>query len=86
MWNGEAFDIQRKGVSKGESLETMLKILAIEKDEVIAIGDRINDKELLDAAGIGVSADRKVLPAKYWTIGYGLPGEALTNYLLGAIK
>jgi HAD superfamily hydrolase (TIGR01484 family) len=82
MWNGEAFDIQKKEISKGEGLKKLLEFLKIEKSETIAIGDRVNDKELLEVAGIGVSADPEVLPAEFWTIGNFLPGEALVQYLL----
>ncbi len=83
MWNGEAFDIQRKNVNKGMGLEKLLKVLNIQKEEVIAIGDRVNDKELLDVAGIGVSADSNALKAEYWTKDNNkLPGDILVQYLL----
>jgi len=82
MWNGEAFDIMPKDISKGESLKFLLQYLKISKDETIAIGDRVNDKELLEAAGIGVSADQEKLPAEYFTLGKFLPGDALVQYLL----
>jgi HAD superfamily hydrolase (TIGR01484 family) len=82
MWNGEAFDIQRKNVSKGEGLKKLMELLCIEKDETIAIGDRINDKELIETAGIGVSADEKVLKADYWTSDEKMGGEILADYLI----
>lgn len=82
MWNGEAFDIQSKDISKGAALERLIRELGLEKEQVIAIGDRINDKEMLDIAGIGVSADKEALPAEYWTVSDKLPGEALVDYLL----
>ena len=81
IWNGEAFDIQKKEVSKGAGLQKLMEHLNIKREETIAIGDRINDKELLEASGIGVSADREVLPAEYWTEGEGMPGEILAYYL-----
>ena len=84
MWNGEAFDIQKKNVSKKSGLKDILTLLKIKKDEVIAIGDRINDKELLKIAGIGVSADIRKLKAEYYinTTKNELPGEILVDYLL----
>ena len=82
MWNGEAFDIQKKIVSKGEGLKRLMEVLKIEREQTIAIGDRINDKELIEAAGIGVSADPENLKAEYWTIGEKLAGEVLVEYLL----
>jgi len=82
MWNGEAFDIMAKKVSKGAGLEKLLDSLGIKKEEVIAIGDRINDAELLQTAGIGVSADIDGLTADYWTKGEELGGGILAKYLL----
>ncbi len=82
MWNGEAFDIQKKIVSKGEGLRRLMEKLKIGKEETIAIGDRINDKELIETAGIGVSADADKLKAEYWTLGEKLGGETLVDYLL----
>lgn len=82
MWNGEAFDIQRKEVSKGAGLAKLMERLNITREETIAMGDRVNDKELLEVAGIGVSADKEALPAEYWTEGEGMPGEILARYLL----
>lgn len=82
MWNGEAFDIQRKDISKAAGLERLMGYLEIRPEEALAIGDRINDREMIQLAGIGVSADQRNLPAEYWTIGSGLPGELLAEYLV----
>lgn len=96
MWNGEAFDIQPKCVSKGTALRTILRRTRmpasgigsyhpsrhIHKENVLAMGDRINDKEMMEEAGIAVSADIDALEAPYYTIGEGLPGEILVDYLL----
>lgn len=86
MWNGEAFDIQKKTVSKGEGLKRLIKTLNIKKENTIAIGDRINDRELINTAGIGVSADPKNLKAEYWTEKGKLGGETLVKYLLKNIS
>jgi HAD superfamily hydrolase (TIGR01484 family) len=86
MWNGEAFDIQEKKVSKGEGLKRLMEELKIQRNQTIAIGDRINDKELLEVAGIGVSADQEKLKAEYWTTGEKLGGEVLVEYLLKNIS
>ena len=81
MWNGEAFDIQKKEISKGEGLKKIVDYMKID-DLVMAIGDRINDKELLDVADIGVSADKGNLKEEYWTTGEKMPGEQLIKYLI----
>jgi len=84
MWNGEAFDIQRKDVSKGLAIEKIATELGIEKQEIVAIGDRVNDKELIEVAGIGISADSKKLKADYYLEPDQdkLPAEKLVDLLL----
>lgn len=84
MWNGEAFDIQKKEISKGKGLRRLIDYLNID-GKTVAIGDRVNDKELLDVVDIAVSADKNKLKEKYWTTGKGLPGEQLVEYLLERI-
>jgi HAD superfamily hydrolase (TIGR01484 family) len=85
LWNGEAFDIQRKDVSKAEGLAKLCKHLGITLDETAAIGDRVNDTELLAHTGIGVSADKEAVGSEYWTEGEGLPGELFARYLIEAL-
>lgn len=82
MWNGEAFDIQKKIVSKGEGLRRLMGFLEIKPEETIAVGDRLNDKEMIETAGIGVSADPNKLEAEYWVSGDRLAGEVLLEYLI----
>jgi len=82
MWNGEAFDIQYHKLSKASGLEK----LEFKREEMIAIGDRVNDKEMIEYAGIGVSADKEALPAEYWVEGKNLGGEILVNYLLNKLS
>lgn len=82
MYNGEAFDIQRDNVSKAAGLAKLMDKLGVKREEMIAIGDRINDREMVELAGIGVSADHDRLESEYWTTGEGLPGEQLAHYLL----
>ena len=82
MWNGEAFDIQPIVVSKGEGLRAYTEITGVEMGKILGIGDRVNDRALLDVVGIPVSADISELDAPYYTMGSGLPGEILVDYLL----
>lgn len=81
MWNGEAFDIQKIDTSKGNTIINLANDFEIEKENVIAIGDRINDKDMIEAAGIGISADKEHLKADYYLEGE-LPGEELLDILL----
>ncbi len=83
MWvAGEAWDIQRKDVSKGEGIKKIVKLLGMKMENTIIIGDGPNDKEMVEMAGVGVSADINDLKAEYYTVGKGLGGEILVDYLL----
>lgn len=48
-------NIINKGVSKGIALEYLISHLGIKKEEVIAIGDGLNDLSLLSTAGLAVA-------------------------------
>lgn len=43
------------GVTKGSSLEMLIKKLGLKREEVIAIGDSYNDLEMIELAGLGVA-------------------------------
>ncbi len=47
-------EITNENVNKWTAIEKLIKILNITKEEVIAIGDNINDKEMVENAGIGI--------------------------------
>jgi len=81
MWNGEAFDIQKIDTSKGNTIIDLANDFGIEKENIIAIGDRKNDEDMVKVAGIGISADKKHLKADYYLEGE-LPGEELLDILL----
>ena len=83
MWvAGEAWDIQRKDTSKWGGIKKILGLLKLKRENTIIIGDGPNDKEMVEMAGIGVSADINDLKAEYYTTGKGLGGEILVEYLL----
>ena len=44
-----------KGVTKGTSLNQLIQLLGIEREEVIAMGDSYNDLEMIKFAGLGVA-------------------------------
>lgn len=48
-------DIVKKGVSKGGAIIRLAKLLGIAPDEIMAIGDSLNDVELFQAVGFGVA-------------------------------
>lgn len=51
----EYLDIVPKNVSKGNALKILGNYLNINKDEMLAIGDNLNDLDMVEQAGIGVA-------------------------------
>lgn len=61
---GHAYDVIRDHVNKGEAIKKVLDHLGITKEESIAFGDGLNDKEMLLTVGAGFAmgnADPKLL-------------------------
>lgn len=82
-WNGEAYDVSLKTLNKGVGLKHVCDYLKIDVSQTIAIGNGPNDKDMVDAAGIGVTTDPKWLNADFNTTGMlHLGGEELINKLL----
>lgn len=48
-------EISSKDVNKWNAIQYLINKLNIKKDEVIAIGDNINDKKMIENAGVGVA-------------------------------
>lgn len=48
-------EISSKDVDKWNAIEFLMEKLKIEKEEVIAIGDNINDKKMIKESGLGVA-------------------------------
>lgn len=47
-------EITNENVNKWTAIEELIKILNITKEEVLSIGDNINDKEMIENAGVGI--------------------------------
>lgn len=47
-------EVTNENVNKWSAIEQLIQILGIKKEEVIAIGDNINDKEMVINAGLGI--------------------------------
>jgi HAD superfamily hydrolase (TIGR01484 family) len=85
IWNGEAYDIGLKDKqTKGAGLKSLAKSLGIEKKNILAIGDNYNDIELLESAGIKVTADKSRLDGDFFIPleGKFLPAQVLIEKLL----
>jgi len=50
-------EITNENVNKWEAIKYLINKLNIKPEEVIAIGDNINDKEMLQYAGLGIAMD-----------------------------
>ncbi|KKI90251.1 haloacid dehalogenase [Bacillus sp. SA1-12] len=48
-------EFTEKGVTKGTSLNQLIQLLGIKREEVIAIGDSYNDLAMIEFAGLGVA-------------------------------
>lgn len=53
----EYLDIMPKNVSKGHALEFLSNYLNINKNEILAIGDNLNDLEMVQNAGVGIAVN-----------------------------
>lgn len=47
--------VMPSGVSKGDGLRRLARLIGIDLSEVMAVGDNLNDLEMLDVAGLGVA-------------------------------
>lgn len=81
-WNGEAYDIAPHRFNKGQGLKHLVDILGYDHSQCIAVGNGINDKDMTDVAGIGVTTDKVHLESDYFIDGEHLGGEYLMDKLL----
>ncbi|MCF7859635.1 MAG: Cof-type HAD-IIB family hydrolase [Candidatus Cloacimonetes bacterium] len=85
LWNGEAYDIGVKDLqTKGHGVLEIMKLFNLRKENIMAIGDNYNDKELLEQAGIKITADKTRLPGDFCVQigGECLPAEALMEQII----
>jgi hypothetical protein len=82
-------DVIRKGCSKGASLAEWTQRRGIKREEVMAIGDNWNDREMLEYAGVPVVMGNSVPELKKlgWPVTLsndeGGVAEAIRVYALG---
>lgn len=62
--NTDLVEISKKGVSKETGVQNLCDYLGIDMSEVMAIGDNMNDMELIQAAGLGVAMENAEAPLK----------------------
>ena len=54
-------EISSKNVDKWNAIEFLIEKLQIKKEEVICIGDNINDKKMVENAGVGITMGNSAL-------------------------
>lgn len=81
--SGEAYDIFLKRFNKAGALEFLTKSLKLSMSQVLAVGNDVNDKSIVERAGVGITTSRDDLEAHYYTQGkYELGGEEVVERLL----
>lgn len=81
-WNGEAYDICPRRFNKGVGLQKLCELLGHDVKQSIAVGNGVNDKDMTDIAGIGITTDKVHLQSDYFIDGEHLGGEYLMDKLL----
>jgi len=85
IWNKEAYDIGVREIqTKAVGLKYLIDYLGLKKENTLAIGDNLNDKELLDEAGIKVTADKDRLKGDFHVplLGERLPAAVMIDCIL----
>lgn len=81
-WNGEAYDIGLRAVNKGTGLKKLTEKLGVKMEEVMTVGNGINDADMTDVVGIDVSTDAKHLKADFVVWGEEIGGEKVVDRVL----
>ena len=63
-WEPYFLEILPQGVDKAQSLERLLEVTGIKREEMIACGDGYNDLSMIKFAGLGVAMENGVLPVR----------------------
>lgn len=57
-------EIMPRGIDKAQSLERLLELIGLQKEQMAACGDGYNDLSMIQYAGLGVAMENAVLPIK----------------------
>lgn len=87
--NAVAFEIFKKGVNKGSTLLYLCDLLGLDKNNIIAMGDNMNDLSMIKVAGIGCAmingSESLKKQAKYITK-YDCNNDGVRRFLEKIIK
>jgi len=83
-WHKHSCDVLPKGMSKAVGIEILLEHLGKDKEDAIAFGDGLNDREMLQYVGTGVAMGNCVEELK--SIAKFVTDEVDKNGLINAMK
>lgn len=88
LWiSNENHDIFLKRFNKGVGLEFLRQRLNLEKENVLAVGNDPNDKEMLEVAGVSITTDPQNVQADFQTEGkFELGGDEVVDRLLELLE
>lgn len=84
-------EVNVKGVNKATGLETVCRKLNITMDDILAIGDSLNDLAMIRAAGCGIAmgnAQKRVKDEADWVTGTNAEdgvAQAIQHWVLGKV-
>ena len=66
VYRSEPFflEVLPKGIDKALSLERLLEVIGMNREQMIACGDGYNDLSMIKFAGLGVAMENAVLPVR----------------------
>jgi len=89
IWNNEAYDIGiKKDQTKSNGIKKLAKLLKLNKENILVIGDNYNDKEMLSEGGISVTADKSRVSGNYYIKlnNKNLPAYQLMKHIISIMK
>ncbi|MFA5894552.1 MAG: HAD family hydrolase [Candidatus Shapirobacteria bacterium] len=85
-WNEEAYDIGLKTINKATGLQKLVERLGLKMENVMTVGNGINDENMTAVAAIDVSTDPKHLQADFVAVGEDEGGEVVVDKLLSLVR
>jgi Cof subfamily protein (haloacid dehalogenase superfamily) len=58
--SAELLDVAQKGITKAHAIQNLCRELKIEQDETAAIGDQLNDLDMIEYAAVGIAMNNAV--------------------------
>ena len=82
-WNEEAYDINSQKFNKGVGINFLLKLQNLSLDQVLTVGNGINDTNMTGTKSLNISTDTKHLQTDdYFADGEEVGGQNILDHLL----